>query len=62
MAQQRIHDATLVKANKLKDSINNQRVIEGLKKLTTPDIIDEAISFLNSAHINELLRIKGNQK
>lgn len=59
MSQQRVHKSTLDKAKKLKDRINKDREIMGLKKVTMPDIYESAIDFLIDVHSEARELIKG---
>ena len=54
MATQRVHDITQVKIKELTDSINNERVKLGEKKLTVPDVLNEAVNFMYTAHLKAL--------
>jgi len=51
MAQQRIHDITLKTLKLLTESVNKERVKEGEKKLTVPDMVNEAVDFLYIEHL-----------
>ena len=62
MPQQRVHKSTLEKAKKLKDSMNEEREILGLKKLTTPDIYETAIEFMMNGHLEAKKLIKEQSK
>lgn len=54
MPQQRIHQATKDKLDALKKSINEHR--DGVKKLSTPDVIHEIVCLFEEKRNKELKR------
>ena len=54
MPQQRIHRATSTKLLKLKNSINERRDSEGLKKLSIPDLIHEIVCMFEQRRNKDL--------
>ena len=54
MPQQRIHQATSDKLVRLRAAINEVRDVEGLKRLSIPDVIHEVVCTFETQRNSEL--------
>lgn len=60
MPHQRIHEVTARRLTRLSLAINNSRRLEGLKRKTVPDIIEDITEMFETKRNQELRKRNGN--